>query len=164
MTADDDGAALLALVRELEAEEARLVFPGFDNDDAFALGSMLVDRARERALPVTVDVRRHGQVLFHVALPGTSADNDAWIERKSRVVDRYDASSYLVGRRLAHAGETLDASRGVDPASFAAHGGAFPVRVRGVGLVGSVAVSGLAQAADHSLVVEVVKEYLSRRS
>ena len=38
-------------------------------------------------------------------LPGSTADNDAWFERKGRVVQRYGASSFLVGRRLAAKGQ-----------------------------------------------------------
>jgi uncharacterized protein (UPF0303 family) len=77
-----------------------------------------------------------------------------------RVVERYGASSFLVGRRLAARGEELDASMGVDPAQFAAHGGAFPVRVADVGVVGVVTVSGLPQADDHALVVEALRVVL----
>lgn len=148
------------LIAELEAQEERLRFDRFDNDDAWALGRLLVDVARERSLPITIDVRRGGQQLFHAALPGTTPDNDRWIERKIRVVERLHASSYLVGRRLAAKGATFDAGYGVDPADYATHGGAFPIRVRDVGVVGVVTVSGLPQADDHALVVEVLERFL----
>ena len=65
----------------------------------------------------------------------------AWARRKMNVVRRFHASSYLVGRRMAGTGETLDADWGVDPADYAAHGGAFPIRIADVGVVGIVAVS-----------------------
>jgi uncharacterized protein (UPF0303 family) len=155
-----DAPDAAALLRELEAQEERLQLTGFDNDDAWALGSLLVALARERGLAVTVDVRRHGHQLFHAALPGTTPDNDAWIERKVAVVDRFSASSYLVGRRIAASGDALGARHGVDPARYAAHGGAFPLRVRGVGVVGAVTVSGLPQAQDHALVVEALEQFL----
>ena len=145
------------LVATLEEQERRLQLEGFSPDDAWELGTLLVELARERGHAVTVDVRRPGHVLFHVALEGTTPDNDVWVERKVRVVERFHASSYLVGRRLAAKDRTLGPDQGVDPALFAAHGGAFPVRVRGVGVVGSVTVSGLAQADDHALVVEALE-------
>ncbi|MER7002659.1 heme-degrading domain-containing protein [Dactylosporangium sp. NPDC000555] len=152
------------LITELEAQEERLRFDRFDNDDAWALGSLLVEVARERALPITIDVRRGGQQLFHAALPGTTPDNDRWIERKIRVVERMHASSFLVGRRLAAKGEAFDAEYGIDPAQYATHGGAFPIRVRDVGVVGVVTVSGLPQAEDHALVVEVLGRFLGHLS
>src|SRR5579871_2051473 len=146
---------------ELVAREQRLVFTRFDNDDAWRLGCLLVELARERGAAVTVDVRRGEQQLFHCALPGTSADNDAWIERKIRVVRRYGSSSYLVGQRFRDQGTSFEERSRLDPDLFAAHGGAFPVLVAGVGLVGTVAVSGLPQLEDHLLVVEALQAFLA---
>jgi len=149
------------LISSLEAQEERLVFTRFDNMDAWRLGSAMVEAARERSLPVTIDIRRHGHQLFHVALPGTTAENDSWIERKVNVVNRFAAASYLVGRRLAASGTALDEALGVEPHLFAAHGGAFPIRITDVGVVGSVAVSGLPQADDHAFVIEMLAAFLN---
>ncbi|HEX3589109.1 MAG TPA: heme-degrading domain-containing protein [Pseudonocardiaceae bacterium] len=151
---------LRALIGQLEAQEERLVFERFDNDDAWRLGSAMVAEATQRRLPVTVDIRRHGHQLFHAALPGTTPDNDAWIDRKVNVVNRFAAASYLVGRRLEASGTTLDEALGVDPLRYAAHGGAFPIRIRDVGMVGTITVSGLPQADDHAFVTELIGAYL----
>lgn len=159
----EDPARLAALVEELEEQERRLVLPGFDHDDAWALGVVLVQLGRDRGLPITVDVRRHTHQLFHAALPGTTPDNDAWVERKAAVVARLHASSYLVGRRLAARGARLGDGDGLDPVEHAAHGGSFPLRVAGTGVVGAVTVSGLPQARDHALVVEALEAFLARR-
>ena len=132
-----------ALIASLEAQEEQLVFARFSNADAWRLGSAMAAAAIERALPVTIDIRRAGQQLFHVALPGTTAENDSWIDRKVNVVNRFAAASYLVGRRLEARGIALDEAIGVEPRLFAAHGGAFPIRIRDVGVVGTVTVSGL---------------------
>lgn len=150
------------LIAELVAQEERLRFTRFDNDDAWELGSLLVRLGKERGLPITIDIRRHGHQLFHAALPGTTPDNDRWIERKVRVVERLNASSYLVGRRMAAKGQAMDAAYGVDPADFATHGGAFPIRIVDVGVVGVVTVSGLPQADDHALVVEAIGLFLQK--
>ncbi|MQY13941.1 hypothetical protein SRB5_41010 [Streptomyces sp. RB5] len=152
---------LNALIAELWEQEQRLRFTRFDNDDAWALGSLLAELALTREAAVTVDIHRGAQQLFHRALPGTSADNDAWLARKRRVVERYAASSYLVGTRFRAKGTTFEASARLDADLYAAHGGAFPVYVRDVGCVGVVGVSGLPQAADHALVVEGLERFLS---
>lgn len=157
----DSGQQLGSLITELEQHEFELCFDRFTNEDAWRLGVSLVELGRSRELPITLDIRRFGQQLFHAALSGTTPENDSWIERKVRVVERFSASSYLVGRRLAAKGHVLDEAYGVDPALFATHGGSFPVRVRNVGVVGSVTVSGLAQADDHALVVEALRAFLA---
>jgi uncharacterized protein (UPF0303 family) len=148
-------------VAELTAQERDLVLPRFTNDDAWRLGSLLVDLARERGAAVTIDIRRGGQQLFHYAFDGTSPDNDAWLVRKARVVERYGASSLLVGERFRAKGSTFEESSRLDPDLFAAHGGAVPLRVAGVGVIGVVAVSGLPQADDHALVVTALTRFLS---
>ncbi|GLX53386.1 heme-degrading domain-containing protein [Streptomyces sp. MB22_4] len=149
-------------VEELEAQEDRLVLRRFTYDDAWALGSLLVELARERRAPVAVDIHRGGQQLFHAALPGSTPDNDAWIARKRRVVERYGASSYLVGSRFRAKGTTFEDSSRLDPGEYAAHGGSFPIRVAHVGVVGAVTVSGLPQIEDHRLVVAALEEFLGR--
>ncbi|MFI1165288.1 heme-degrading domain-containing protein [Streptomyces sp. NPDC020801] len=149
-------------VEELEAQERRLVFRQFTYDDAWALGSLLVELARERQAPVAIDIHRAGQQLFHAALFGSTPDNDAWIARKRRVVERYGSASYLVGARFRAKGTTFEDSSRLDPDRYAAHGGSFPIMVEGVGVVGAVTVSGLPQLQDHRLVVEALEQFLDR--
>lgn len=148
---------------ELAAQERRLRWARFDEDDAWNLGVALVERARERALPVAVEILRGDHLLFHVALPGSSPDNDAWLRRKARVVARFHRSSLHVGQLCRDAGRTIEEMFLVPESEFAPHGGAFPIAVDGVGVIGSVAVSGLPQLEDHALVVEVLGEQLPAR-
>jgi uncharacterized protein (UPF0303 family) len=149
-------------IEELQEQERRLVFDRFTHDDAWALGTLLVELARERRAPVAVDIHRAGQQLFHAALPGSTPDNDAWIARKRRVVERYGCASYLVGARFRAKGTTFEESSRLDPDTYAAHGGSFPITVRDVGVIGAVTVSGLPQVEDHRLVVEALEKFLDR--
>ncbi|WIX86466.1 heme-degrading domain-containing protein [Amycolatopsis sp. DG1A-15b] len=146
---------------QLAEQEERLQFTKFDNETALALGQQLLTAARDRGLPVTISIRRNGQRLFHAALPGTSADNDAWIDRKSRVVDRYGHSSFFIGAQFRAKGGSFEEHSRLDLDLYAAHGGVFPVLVRGVGPVGTVGVSGLPQADDHAFVVEQLELFLT---
>ncbi|MGW2958245.1 heme-degrading domain-containing protein [Streptomyces sp. NPDC001220] len=147
-------------VDELEKQERLLVFRQFTYDDAWALGSLLVEMARERQAPVAIDIHRAGQQLFHAALPGSTPDNDAWITRKRRVVERYGSASYLVGARFRAKGTTFEESSRLDPDAYAAHGGSFPITVENAGVIGSVTVSGLPQLQDHRFVVEALERFL----
>ncbi|MEU1008375.1 heme-degrading domain-containing protein [Streptomyces sp. NPDC088810] len=149
-------------LEELEAQERRLVFRQFTHEDAWALGSLMVGLARERQAPVAIDIHRAGQQLFHAALPGSAPEQDAWIVRKRRVVERYRAASYLVGARFRAKGTTFEEASRLDPDEYAAHGGSFPITVEGVGVIGAVTVSGLPQLQDHRFVVEALEEFLGR--
>ena len=83
-----------------------------------------------------------------------------WIERKNRVVRRFGHSSFYMG--VSSEGRFNEMYL-LDESEFAAHGGAFPVIVRGVGVVGTVTVSGLPQEEDHRLVVSVLRAFLASR-
>lgn len=147
---------------DLAAEEEELRLAGFTHDDAWTLGSALVATARRDGAPVAIGITRNGQRLFHAALPGSSPDNDAWIERKARVVDRFGHSSLYMRQLAQDSGGTVEEMFGLDPLLFAAHGGAFPILVRSVGPVGVVVVSGLPQLEDHRMVVGALRDHLAR--
>jgi uncharacterized protein (UPF0303 family) len=150
------------LLDSLRAQEERLVFSHFDNNTAWELGIAMRDSALSANHPVVISIRRNGQRLFHSALPGSSADNDAWIDRKSAVVDRYGHSSYFIGCRFRASGGDFDQDSRLDPNDFAAHGGAFPLLLRSTGCIGTVTVSGLPQIEDHRFVVTELERYLER--
>lgn len=149
MESNDDRA-------RVKAQEAQLVFNAFDDDTAWTLGSWLRTRAAEGSLPVAIDVRRFDRPLFYAALPGSTPDNAEWVRRKSNTVQRFQRSSYGIGLDLAAQGKTLAEKYSVNEADYAAHGGAFPLRVRGAGVIGSVTVSGLPQREDHRMVVRAL--------
>ncbi len=125
----------MAELDDLLREERELQVETFTNDDAWWLGIRLV---------------------------GTAADDDAWIERKVAVVRRFGHSSLYVCRALQAEGRTIQEKFLLDEAEYAPHGGAFPITVRGVGVVGVVTVSGLSQEEDHQLVVEVLRAFVGR--
>ncbi len=147
-------------IAALEEQEARLVFSAFNEETAWAIGTALVAAAAAAAAPVVIDIRTPDRTLFHAALPGSVPDNDHWARRKSATVLRYHRASLLVGARLAAKGTALESAVGIDPLEFAAHGGSFPVRVAGVGVVAAITVSGLASEDDHAMIVAVLEDYL----
>lgn len=155
-----DKDASQQLLDDLLAQEKRLVFPHFDNDTAIALGTLLLEMARERSLPVAIDITRAGHQLFHAALPGTSADNDEWIKRKVATVMRFGHSSFYMGQSSAAKGVVFTERYLLDPMRYAPQGGSFPIIVAGTGVVGTVTISGLPQAEDHALVVEALTRFL----
>jgi uncharacterized protein (UPF0303 family) len=153
------------LSRDLEVivkQERELVFPEFDENIAWKLGSRLRELASARRLPVAIEVRRFGQPLFYCALNGSTPDNAEWVRRKGNVVARFHRSSYAIGLGLKETNSTLAEKYELSSADYASHGGSFPLIVAGAGIIGSVTVSGLPQRADHELVVEAVCAELGR--
>ncbi|HVK34557.1 MAG TPA: heme-binding protein, partial [Microlunatus sp.] len=75
------------------------------------------------------------------------------------LVLRMESSSALVDARLSAAGVNAAAIGWLGP-EYAVTGGSFPLRVRGVGVVAAVTVSGLSSREDHDLAVEGIRRHL----
>ena len=150
------------LLKKLLQEEQELQFASFNETSAWQLGSRMVEHAMRDNLPVTINITRGEQQLFHASLPGTAADNDEWVKRKVRLVNRFGHSSFYMGQLLKHKGKTIEQSYLISESEFAAHGGCFPIIVKGTGMVGTITVSGLPQEEDHKLVVESIRAFLAK--
>jgi uncharacterized protein (UPF0303 family) len=73
---------------------------------------------------------------------------------------RMEASSALVDARLSAAGVDPAATGWLGP-EYAVTGGAFPIRVRDVGVVAAATASGLSSQEDHDLIVDGIRAYLA---
>jgi len=148
-------------LKELRQQEEEIQFSSFTNDTALAVGTALLQEARSRGKTVSIDIVRNGPQLFHFAREGTSVDNDEWIRRKNKVVNPFGHSSYYMGVSLQSMGQTIEEKYLISSGDYAAHGGAFPLIIRGVGVVGTVTVSGLPQQEGYELVVTTLKQFLA---
>jgi len=150
-------------VDELEAQERELVLDRFTHEESWLLGSALAERAVREGLPVIIDVRRADCVLFRAALAGSTPDQAEWLEKKAATTFRFQASSLLMGLRMAAAGVDPFAVGWLDAARFTMAGGSFPIRVDGAGMVAAVTVSGLSSDDDHSLILDALRAAYTRR-
>lgn len=132
-------------------------FDHFTHDDAWRMGSALVERCRAEGLTVVISIRIGEQRVFHAALPGTSADNDSWVDRKVNVVRRFDRSTLDVYQRYYEAVPNFHEVFGLSRAEFAPGEGAVPIRVHGT-QVGVLAVSGLDGGGDHDIVLAGLRD------
>jgi uncharacterized protein (UPF0303 family) len=146
-----------ALLESLKQQEQELQFATFTNETALALGLKVVELARQQGKAVATNITRNGLVLFHHAMDGTFGDQADWIRRKNNVVARWGHSSYYVGVDHKRRNAVFEDAAHYDIKDYAAHGGAFPLIIRHVGIVGTVTVSGLPQAEDHALAVEAIR-------
>lgn len=148
------------ILKTLLEQEEKLQFDMFSNDMAWKIGSMLVVKARNIQAPVTIDIKRSGQQLFHYAFEGTIPDNDVWVNRKSNAVARFFHSSYYMQITLEKDNKTLEEAKLLPSSEYACHGGSFPIIIKNTGVIGSITVSGLASEDDHNMIIEVLSEYL----
>ena len=148
------------ILEKLEWQHQRLRFKSFSFDQAHIIGQYLVKAAKDRGLAVTIDIMYKGQQLYHIALEGTTDDNDHWVKRKNRVVNYFKMSSYYMSILLKSEGKTIEEKYELDSKDYAAFGGAYPIMLEDNTCVGTITVSGLPDHEDHRLVVEAIEWYL----
>ncbi len=156
MSAADD-------IEIITEQELLLRFPAFDANTAWALGSVLRGKLLAEGVGGSIEIEIAGQVLFACATPGATPGQADWIRRKRNTVRRFGRSSYGVGRAYELSGEDFEKRNAISLTEYAAHGGGFPIHVIGVGVIGSVVLSGLPQRQDHGLVVDALAEVLNMK-
>lgn len=145
-------------------QEEELQLSHFNHDVAWQLGCALKQIAERQQVSVAMEVYGFGQTLFQYAMPGTCADHLDWMRRKRNAVLRYGHSSYYLFLYNIEKQRDFEAQRHLDAAEYCAHGGSFPIRIAGSGLVGAVTVSGLPQLEDHQTVCAALQSVLQAQS
>jgi uncharacterized protein (UPF0303 family) len=145
-------------IAAIAKQELRLHFKTFDADTAWALGSWLRTSAKARGAALVIEIRLARETVFFHAMPGTAAANADWARRKRNTVELLNRSSYATGLALQKDQSSLENKMGLPTRDYASHGGSFPIVVEGVGCIGTVTVSGLAQREDHAMVVQALAE------
>ena len=153
--------SVLEEIKIREKEEALLQFTSFSYDDALALGLKIKELAEEKYAPVAIEIEINGMVIFHFSMTGSNGRNNMWVKRKANTVRAAQVSSLHGMQQRERDGKDIVKDWGLDPMEYAAIGGGFPIRLKGTGIIGSVAVSGLPHWEDHALVVEAIASYLN---
>ncbi len=145
----------------IAAQEKTLQFDRFGAETAWEIGSALRSHAVARKAAMTFEIQIAGRTIFTCATDGAPAGQADWIRRKRNAVMRFGRSSYAIGLELELEGKTLETRHGLSSLDYATHGGGFPIVLRGTGCVGSIVASGLAQRADHEMVVNAIAACLA---
>ena len=153
------GLSSADLVREAKA----LKLASLTQAQALEIGAIAQAIGFERKLPIAVQVRMKDWIVFHASLPGSSPENDWWINRKAADGNLTGNSTLLERVKAEEEGVDWYKAHGVEEEGYAIFGGGLALIVLGLGLTGILIVSGLEQVADHMLGVEIVTEFLARQ-
>jgi len=143
-------------------QEKTLCFEQFDEHTAWEIGTRLRALAEKRGAALAIDVTLGGYTVFSCSMAGASPNNANWVRRKRNTVLHFHRSSYGFGLQLAHDKTDFIGKYGLPLSDYAVHGGSFPVRVVGTGIVGAITVSGLPQREDHQAVVTALADFLKK--
>ena len=144
-------------------QEANLVLRNMTPELAIEIGEIAKFFALSRELPVAIEVRIGDWIIYHASLPGSTSENQWWIDRKARVVLLKHHSSLFERVSAEERGVDWHKENNLLDETHAIHGGGLPLITKSDGFVGVLLVSGLPQVEDHLLGVEVLTEFLARK-
>jgi uncharacterized protein (UPF0303 family) len=144
-------------------EELLLTLPKLDVADAMEIGEIAKSFGTQKGLPIAVEVRIGDWIIYHASLPGSTSENQWWIDRKARVVMLKHHSTMYERVSSQELGVDWHKENNLLDETHAIHGGGLPLITKGEGFVGVLLVSGLPQVDDHLLGVEVLTEFLARK-
>ena len=144
-------------------EEMRLTLPSLTVTDALEIGEIAKLFGQDRSLPIAVEVRLGDWIIYHASLPGSTAENQWWIDRKARVVLLKHHSTIYERVSAEERGVDWHKENNLLDETHAIHGGGLPLITKSEGFVGVLLISGLPQVEDHLLGVEVLTEFLARK-
>jgi uncharacterized protein (UPF0303 family) len=149
--------------KELLREEQLLKLPNLDIASAIEIGEIAKSFGVIRDLPIAVEVRLGDWIVYHVSLPGSTVENQWWIDRKARVVTLKHHSTMFERVSAEERGVDWHKENNLLDETHAIHGGGLPLITKDQGFVGVLLISGLPQVEDHLLGVEVLTEFLARK-
>jgi len=146
----------------LLVEEKILKLSSLTNTDALEIGEIATTLGNQRKVPIAIQVRIGGWIVFHASLEGSKPENDWWINRKVAVVMLKQHSTMYERVSAEERGVDWHKENNVQDETHAIHGGALPL-ITGEGFKGILIISGLPQVEDHLFAVEVLTEFLARK-
>jgi uncharacterized protein (UPF0303 family) len=144
-------------------EEQILILPTLDLAGALEIGEIAKSLAVLRELPIAIQVRLIDWIVYHVSMPGSTSENQWWIDRKARVVLLKHHSTIYERVSAEERGVDWHKENNLLDETHAIHGGGLPLITKDNGFVGVLLISGLPQVEDHLLGVEVLTEFLARK-
>ena len=151
------------IASKLLQEEELLLLPSLEVDDALEIGEIAKSLGVLRSLPIAVEVRIGDWVIYHASLPGSTTENQSWIDRKARVVLLKHHSTLFERVSAEERGVDWHQENNLLDETHAIHGGGLPLTTKDEGFIGVLLISGLPQVEDHLLGVEVLTEFLARK-
>ena len=148
---------------QLLEEESSLILPTLELSDALEIGEITRFKGIKRNLPIAIEVRLGDWIIYHVSLPGSTAENDWWMSRKARTVMLKHHSTMHERVSAQERGVDWHKENALLDETHAIHGGGLPLITKNEGFVGVLLISGLPQIEDHLLGVEVLTEFLARK-
>lgn len=99
-------------------------------------------------------------MLFEFSSDECTPDNSQWLDRKINTVLHFHVSTQTLGVKLNQEATLLSEKYGLDESKFTLVSGGVPIKLKGQGVIGALAISGQAPLEDHHLAVMALNQLI----
>jgi uncharacterized protein (UPF0303 family) len=149
------------MLEQIELLEKQYVFDAFDRTTAYAIGTMLANKAIHQNLPITIEIYLNDMVAYRYSHTGSHPINMNWSIRKRNAVLMFGHSTMWLNEKLKGDYALLSARYGLNSEDYTLLEGSFPILTQS-GVIGAISVSGLKPQEDHQVIVDTLTEYLAK--
>lgn len=145
-------------------QEQRFILPMFSKEDALNIGLTIHRCALEKQQSISLEIDMNSQIVFKISHISATPNNDLWVERKRNMVYVRQMSSLRAFAMLNKDNLGLERDWFLSTKRYVACGGGFPINIEGVGIVGSICLSGVPPMNhydDHQLIVDALQKNYS---
>jgi uncharacterized protein (UPF0303 family) len=149
------------MLEQIENLEKQYVFDKFDRTTAYAIGTMMANKAINQNLPITIEVYLNDMVVYRYSHTGSQPINMNWSIRKRNSVLMFGHSTMWLNEKLKGDYALLSARYGLNSEDYTLLEGSFPILTQS-GVIGAISVSGLKPQEDHQIIVDTLNEFLAK--
>jgi len=128
--------------KQLLDEEQFFTFDNLTPVNALEIGEIAKSLSLLKSLPIAVEVRLGDWNIYHASLPGSTVENQWWIDRKARVVLLKHHSTLYERVSAEERGVDWHKENNLLDETHAIHGGGLPLITKDEGFVGMLLISG----------------------
>lgn len=137
---------------------SELILKKFTQEDVLLCLTLL----QQKNPKVAMEIFKNGRTSLLYLPDSLNPDKIDWLKRKRNSVMYFGMSTKALNEKQQGNESVLVSKYALDPAQFTIEMGAVPIKVEGVGLIGCLALTGLAAMEDHRLAMELLEE-INRR-
>ena len=143
---------------DIIAQEEKYQFDNFGPGDAIALAKTMMQNETEWGRPVAFRIDLNGYTVFQYLPEGTGRLNARWLDKKANMVVTLGWSTMRLWTWQESEGMMRNPEIFPD-AEITPCGGGFPIKVKGCGVVGAIAVTALGDQSEHDFIIDSLEKF-----
>lgn len=131
-----------------------LVLKKFTQEDVLQCFELLQKKNKK----VAIEIFKNGRISLLYLPDQLNPDKIDWLKRKRNSVLYFGMSTKALNEKQNGDESLLVSKYSLDRSQYTIEMGAVPISVEGVGIIGSLAITGLTALEDHMLAIELLQE------